>query len=56
MVHTDITKLPDKTKISANAFTDAAAARAWALSLVDGMTKPDAETMQASRHRFNHIL
>ena len=53
LVHADITKL-SKVKISASALTDAAAARAWALSLLDGVVNPDAETMQASRHKFNN--
>ena len=53
LVHTDIAKL-SKVKISASALTDAAAARAWALSLLDGTVNADAETMQASRHKFNN--
>ena len=53
LVHTDIAKL-SKAKISASALTDAAAARAWALSLLDGMVNADAETMQASSHKFNN--
>jgi len=53
LVHIDIAKL-SKAKISGSALTDAAAARAWALSLLDGMVNPDAETTQASRHRFNN--
>ena len=52
LAHTDITKL-SKTRINASALTDFAAARAWALSLLGGMVDPDAETMQASRHKFN---
>ena len=53
LARTDITKL-SKTKVNASALTEFAAARAWALSLLDGMIDPDAETMQASRHKFNN--
>ena len=53
LVHTDIAKL-SKTKINASALTDFAAARAWALSLREGMIDADAETMQASIHMFNN--
>ena len=47
--------IESKSIIDAAALTDVCAARAWALSLLDGMSKPDAETMQASRSNPKHV-